>query len=726
MTASGEGGSARLEHGGPRSSLACVVEYGRRVLGVALLLLVVLPIYGALADASGLGAQQTLRLAGRYTRFLWTGLGGTLFVALVLAGLLSPSFITEKLERLKERLMAIKRTTFIWALAILAGGLTLAFSLLVLDGRPVMLDAVSQLLQGRYFAAGELAGPVLEFPEFWQFQFMLDTPNGWVSQYPFGHALLLALGFSLGAVWLVGPLLVAITVALTALIAERLFPEDPLTARLGAVLLAVSPFFVALAGSYMNHVTAAAFAALAAYCALRARDGRAEWALAAGAALGAVFVTRPLAGVVIGAVVALGIWLAGWSEGRLRGGALGARAALAVAGGLPFAAGLAVYNGHFFGSPLRFGYLAAWGPRHGLGFHLDPWGNAYGPIEALAYTSADLLGLSTELLWSTVPVVAVVGLYLTLGKRLAGGIRLLIAWALLPALANAFYWHHDLLMGPRMLNEAAPAWALLAAAAAVGLVRLTPARLPIAGGRFSPRVAVTLALLMGLAAGIFYYGPRRLWSFGRVQEYAGSSLEAPRTAFPSLVFVHDSWRTRLGVRLHAGGMRLDSIQAALSHTEPCTVQGFLEMGEAGASGGGETLRLELRFEAASGTEPEDTSQAGALSPAEEGLAFECRRQFTSDGRGVTGLPALLWQGDLPGLSPGGAMFVRDMGPERNALLIDRFPGRRPLFLMPASPLARLREPRLVSFERGTSLLWRTEPEAGGERGPGAGVVEQNA
>jgi hypothetical protein len=554
---------------------------------------------------------------------------------------------------------------------------------------------------------------------------MLDTPNGWVSQYPFGHALLLGLGIKLGMVWLVGPLLVAITVLLTALIAERLFLEDPLTTRLGALLLAVSPFFVALAGSYMNHVTAAAFAALAAYCALRARDGRAAWALAAGAAVGAVFITRPLAGAVIGAVVTLGIWLAGRREGTLSGAELGARAALAVAGGLPFAVGLAAYNAHFFGAPLRFGYLAAWGPRHGLGFHLDPWGNTYGPIEGLAYTSADLLGLSTELLWSTVPVVAVVGLYLVLGRRLSGGLRLVAAWALLPALANAFYWHHDLLMGPRMLNEAAPAWAMLAAAAAVGLVRLTPAELPVAGGRFSPRAAVTLMLLMGLAAGIFYYSPRRLLSFGRVQEYAGSSLEAPRTAFPSLVFVHDSWRTRLGVRLHAGGMRMDSIQAALSHTEPCTVQGFLEMREAGESEGLEASRLALRFEPAAGPDPEGLSHAGALSPAEERLALECRRQFTSDGQGVTGLPALLWQGDLPGLSPGGAMFVRDMGAERNALLIDRFPGRRVLFLMPASRRARVNEPRLVSYERGTSALWGTGPEAGGERGSAGGVVEHD-
>ncbi len=650
-------------------------------------------------------------MAERYTTFLWTGLGATLVIALLAAALVRASLIEGKLGALKARLLAVERWRFVAALALLSGGLTVLFTLLVLEGKPVMLDAVSQLIHARYLAAGRLAGPVLAFPEFWQFQFVLDTPNGWVSQYPFGHALLLAFGFKVGAVWLVPAVLVAITVLLTALVAERLFPEDRTTARLGALFLAVSPFFVALAGAYMNHVSAAAFAVLAVYCALRARDGRAVWALAAGAAVGMVFVTRPLTGVVIGAVVTLGVWLAGWWDGSLRGTEVGSRAALAVAGAVPFGASLAAYNAYFFGSPFRFGYLAAWGPRHGLGFHADPWGVDYGPVEALAYTSADLLGLSTELLWSTVPVVGVVGLYLVFGKRLSSGARMVVVWALLPLLANAFYWHHDLVMGPRMLNEAAPAWSLLAAAAAVGLVRLTPHR--EAPGAFSPRAGLVVTLLLGLAAGIFYYGPRRLLSFDHARSYAGTSLEAPRTAFPSVIFVHDSWRTRLGARLDAAGMRMDSIQAALSHNSLCTVQRFLDALEADGSGSDVAATPMLRFESGPGPQLALPANRGPARTRQTGLSAECRRELSSDGRWITSLPGLLWQGDLPGISSQGAMFVRDMGPERNARLLAELPGRRPLVLMPVAPFSVTKGREPVAYETGMRDLWG-EPERPGQ------------
>jgi hypothetical protein len=194
-----------------------------------------------------------------------------------------------------------------------------------------------------------------------------------------------------------------------------------------------------------------------------------------------------------------------------------------------------------------------------------------------------------------------------------------------------------------------------------------------------------------------------------VQVQAGSSLETPRTAFPSVVFVHDSWNTRVGARLDAGGMRMDSIQAALSHSGPCEVQRFLDTREAVESGDTDAPIPALRFGSAAGQETVDPRAGGQ---AEEGFAAECMLQYASDAFGVVALPGLLWQGDLPGLRARGAMFVRDMGPERNARLLARFPGRRALALMPPSPFTGMREPVLVSYERATSLLWGVEPNGG--------------
>jgi hypothetical protein len=63
---------------------------------------------------------------------------------------------------------------------------------------------------------------------------------------------------------------------------------------------------------------------------------------------------------------------------------------------------------------------------------------------------------------------------------------------------------------------------------------------------------------------------------------------------------------------------------------------------------------------------------------------------------------LLWQGDLPGIGGDGAMFVRDMGPEANARLIQKYPDRVPLVLL------RLRDdqpPTLVAYDDGMKVLW---------------------
>ena len=82
----------------------------------------------------------------------------------------------------------------------------------------------------------------------------------------------------------------------------------------------------------------------------------------------------------------LGLWVAAWGGKDATERWLGRRLGGAAVGGAPFALALAAYNRALFGAPSRFGYEAAFGPAHGLGFHRDPWGNLYGLREAVAYT----------------------------------------------------------------------------------------------------------------------------------------------------------------------------------------------------------------------------------------------------------------------------------------------------------------------------------------------------
>lgn len=677
--------------------------YALRCAGVVLVILVLLPLYRQLDAADG---GLVLRSILTYTELARTMLlYGSLIVilvALVLARLLDPDKIEKWCTSAGRRLVAIPSARFVWCLALLSAAVTLAFSHFVLAGKPTLLDAMVQMLQARFVAAGHLGGPADRFTEFWQLQNSLITPNGWVSQYPPGHVFLLALGFLLRVPILVGPALVGVTVLFTALSAQRLLRDDPAVARLGAIMLALSPFFIGLAGAYMNHVSAAAAASVAVYCALRSEDDeRFRWPLLTGAALGLAFSIRPLAAIVAGMTV-LAIWIvvrgarrteiAGW--GRLSIGA--------VIGAVPFLVAVGAYNNHFFGSPFRFGYVAAQGPLTGLGFHRDPYGHFYGPAEALAYTSSDLVTLSLYLLETPMPAVIVVGLFLMLRRKLSAGEQLIALWALLPVIANVFYWHHGIFMGPRMLNEAAPGWALLTAIGAVGLVRLTTRR---QFGSLSPRAMLSVAFIVAWAAGIFYLAPSRLRSYGGAW-MASSRIEPPHTATPSLIFVHGAWSGRVVMRLIANGLRLDSLEIGIRQNTTCEFQEFANW-YAAAKAGRITSRPDVDFDPASRRRPvlfliaeEDAIRANPGQP----LSRDCVREIASDSAGIIDISSFLWQTDLPELPGDGTMIVRDMGPEANARLIAHYPHRTPMFFYRAE--GEDKGPQLVSYAEGLRRLWR--------------------
>lgn len=679
-----------------------------RILGALLVTLVALPAYRLLLGREiGIMGDDVLLVADQDRALLLMGTPIVVVLGFIVARILGAERIGAVTARLGRELAGISGTKFALTLGVIAALYSVAFSLWMLDAKPNLIDSMAQLLHARFVAAGHLAGPVDRWNEFWHIQNSLVTSRGWVSQYPPGHVLLLAVGFRLGAVWAVGPVLCGTAAFFTALAADRLLPHDRAVARAGAMLAAASPFFVAHAGAYMNHVSAAALGAAAIYAAVRARDeGGVRWPLLAGAATGAAFATRPLAAVVIAITVAA-IMASGasvgreWVRSRLRS------SFIAGAGALPFLLLLAAYNSWFFGGPLQFGYTAAWGPATGLGFHRDPWGNMYGPLEAAGFTSSDLTGLSLHLLGTPIPVVLVVGLFLLAAKRLTTGERLIALWALLPVAANALYWHHGMFMGPRMLNEAAPAWALLAAIAAVGLVRRVPVRWE--AREYSVRAGLAVAFALSAAVGVLYLGPDRLAQYGRAW-MASSRIEVPTVSRPTLVFVHGGWTSRIAMRLAANGMRLDSLETALRLNPTCDVHRFAS-GYSGSS------------PAAVPERPVDfTLRPGELRPriqisrgnfirlnAGDRLPADCFREAASDTLGIVDIAPLVWQGDLPGSQRGGAMIVRDMGPVANARLIAAHPDRIPMMFMRRSDDAA---PVLLPYATGVAILW---PDSGAGR-----------
>ena len=642
-----------------------LLDAGRRILGLCLVVLVAFPVFLILdPDGSTTPLDVPMRRAGlEYWLHTWgaSTAAWTLLVlaAAILAGVIGKGSVSRVLSGIGRTIARPPTWSAAAFMGLLGAALTAAVAVLVFDGRPLFNDASVQLVQARYFAGGRLSGPPLALPEFWTIQFMVQTAAGWVSQYPPAHALWLAVGMKLGGPWIAAAAAMGMLGVFSVLAFERLLPGRTAASRLGALLAVTSPMLLALAGTYMNHATVAAFAALALWLSLRAETGRAVWALAAGGAMGFMVTTRPISGLLIGTAVTAGTWLTAPRQepGPHRPWLL-RRFAWWALGGLPFAVGFGWFNARFFGSPLTLGYTAAAGPSHGLGFHVDPWGRVYGFTQALGYTSTELISLGRELLGTVLPVGALVGLFLLLARRLDRGERILAAWALLPVVASALYWHHDLIVGPRMLGEAVPAWCALLVLATIGLARAAQR------DWLSDAVAVLvlIAIGYGLAAG----------GQGRIVRLTGRLAPVPEVTEPgpSLVFVHESWQDRIGARLAARPMRLDSVRALINQFDPCRLEGAL---------------------------------VGAQRPEE--VMDRCQRELASDRLRWLGLTDYLWLGDLPGLGDSGVLWARDLGPEANAHLIDAYPDRTSLFALPDGAGGG----QVVPYETGVNALWGPAP-----------------
>jgi hypothetical protein len=686
---------------GHTSSAAARGGVAHRLLGALLILLATVPMYRLLAhEGTGLAGAGTVSILDLQFDMLWSGL-----LLLPILFLVGAMFGSDRLEHRLAGMGQVLAAAPAWRVAagaaLVSGLLGTLFALQVLEGLPNLIDAQAQLLHARWLAEGHLAGPSAEGAEFWALQNSVITSRGWVSQYPPGHVMVLALFMKLGVPWLAGPLLMAVTTFFSALAARRLLPGRPATAALGAIFLAVSPFFIGIGASYLNHVSAAAGVAVGAWALIRAWQGRMAWGVLAGLGFGFALASRPLSAVAMAGAVALTVLLLPAPDARPW---RAARVWMVTAlGALPFALGLAAYNSHFFGGPLTFGYNIALGPRMALGFHQDPWGNYYGLREALAYTSADLLSLGVHLLESPLSAVLLIGLFLVLQRRLTPGVVVLLGWALAPVVANAFYWHHGQFMGPRMLHEAAPAWAILAAVAVAGLIDRVPPAARFGAFRMRSGVLVTIAGALSLS--MLFLAPQRLLSYGG-DWLPSMRVPAAEVTDSALVFVHDSWGSRVTMTLASRGYRLDLLETLVRQNPLCDLH---ELSVAVFEG---DPVAENRMLASLDTVPVPSrpDSRGELpttifgsAPTDALLRSECDRQLASDRLGSVSLPSLLWRGALPGSAAAGVMYVRDFGPERNRRLLDAYPQRTPFVYMAAD--AATATPVLLPYARGMELLW---------------------
>ncbi|TMV07036.1 hypothetical protein FGK63_13060 [Ruegeria sediminis] len=345
------------------------------------------------------------------------------------------------------------------------------------DRVPHVQDELAYLFQARTFAEGalwspappEAAQPALEF-------YLLDVHEGkWIGVPAPGWAFVLTVGVLIGAPWLINPLLTGASVWLAHDILRRAVSRE--RADLVALLMATSPWVLATGATLMTHATALVMVLLAWWCLLCAGAGSsrrdAVLALVAGLALGWVFVTRPLDGLIIGGLTGL------WLLRRLPGG-FGQVLACAL-GGIASGSVFLLFNYAVTGDALltpQADYLSRYWPdtqnAFGFGANVGPpakmWGAldiwiGHSPAEGLLNLFNGFASLNLELLGWTFGSLVPVWIAFIWRKRLTG-----FDWAMLAvfsALVGAlfFYWFTGTFyVGPRYWHTALlPAFVLAAA-----------------------------------------------------------------------------------------------------------------------------------------------------------------------------------------------------------------------------------------------------------------------
>ena len=472
--------------------------------------------------------------------------------------------------------------------ALAAGVLYAVVSHLVHSARPLLIDEVVQLWQGRLLLAGKLWVPSTGHPELFGVQNVVDHGGKVFGQFPPGGPALLGLGSLLGAPWLVGPCFAALGVWWWASVLRRT-EEDPAVRASALLLLAFAPFVVFMSGSYMNHVTLLAWclggmAGLAAV--VHSEHPRPLVALGLGLAFGIAATIRPVDAFAFGAPA--GLWL---FARAVRDRCRALECLLAGVGMVAPILLVFAVNSATTGHPFLFGYTLLWGEEHGLGFHTSPWGVAHTPARGLELLNIYLLHLQARFLEtpfpSLIPALAVLGL----GPRLKPFDRYL---AVASALVLGFYWaywHNGFYLGPRFVYPLVPFAALLTARFGPWLRQVTgPSSLPARTWAYTAMVGAALAVTLNVPIRAMLYGNAFLSS--RFDATRAAEAAGARNA---LVLVRESWGAQVMERMWGRGVPRGVAEFIYHRADICAMDETLtrleQRGDTGDAAVGPLLRL---------------------------------------------------------------------------------------------------------------------------------------
>jgi len=578
-------------------------------------------------------------------------------------------------------------------LAAASLGLYALVARLVLSGRPLLIDEIIQVWQARVLAAGRLWVPMPELPEFTSAMHLVDHEGRRFGQFPMGGPAMLALGALVRAEWLVGPVFGAASAALAWQLFRRIEPR-PAVAFGAALILALAPFTVFMAGSHMNHVTTLAWL-LVAMVGLAGATGsdrpRLRDGLLAGLGLGVAATIRPVDAAAF--ALPAGIWLAhqAW---RTRHPAAFLASGVGVA--LPMALLLAS-NAATTGDPLRFAYTVLWGASHDLGFHATPWGEVHTPWRGVELVNLYFLRLHQSFLELPIPSLLPAGLALLLSRRVTAFDRYLLASGGLLCGLYFAYWHDGFFLGPRFLYPLVPVLALWTARALPALTDALRAPLLQRAACYAALACVPLALVNAATIRARQYRSGLLTM--RFDADAAARAAGVRDA---VVLVRESWGAEVVVRMWMAGISRPEAEQLYRRIDTCLLDlALVDIDRDGLRGEAARSRLlpllaDSARVASSTLSPDFTERMlpGASYPA------RCLQRLADDATGFTLFAPFLLAGR------DGNTYVRDLR-DRNHLLGGQVAGRPVWLLKPAGPQVGLR-PQFIPLDA-DSVLGRGAP-----------------
>lgn len=237
---------------------------------------------------------------------------------------------------------------------------------IVAGGATLVVDDTLYVLQARLFGKPRFSLPLdAAVQPFFQIRQTAYLRGGMFSHYLPGWPALLAVFDSAGIIRWAGAVLGAASVALTYNLGARIYSSR--VGIMAAALLVLHPLFLDSGNLFGSHAASIFFLLLVAHLSLGdSGSGRVQiwrW-LTAGLCLGVAGAVRPLTGLT------LGVSIACWYMIRARPGVrrMISVSTLVFAGASPILIATGYYNHITTGKATRFGYTAASGEHHALGF----------------------------------------------------------------------------------------------------------------------------------------------------------------------------------------------------------------------------------------------------------------------------------------------------------------------------------------------------------------------